>query len=75
MAISGRLKSQGVSGLEERGLGGGGAEEKVRRPGRVSRAGSWSELQAAGEERLPGEASWPWESRGTEITSAQHIPR
>lgn len=52
MAISGRLKSQGVSGLEERELGGGGAEEKVRGPGRVYRAGSWSELQPAGEERL-----------------------
>ena len=52
MAISGRLKSQGVSGLEERGLGGGGAEEKVRGPGWVFRAGAWSELQPAGEERL-----------------------
>lgn len=38
--------------MEERGLGGGGAEEKVRGPGWVYRAGAWSELQPAGEERL-----------------------
>lgn len=62
--------------MEEKGLGGGGAEEKVRGPGWVYRAGAWSELQPAGEERLlTGRGLVAWESRGTEMTSTHHIPR